>query len=101
VGGFSQALLEDCGPTLSPASREDLDHIIAASLRMGALIDALLKLAHAGRCDMEPVPVDLSSLATTLLAELARTEPDRRVEPGSGWPPNGIAARAWASTGWR
>jgi PAS domain S-box-containing protein len=86
MAGFSSALVEDCGPSLSPEAKEDLDHIIEASLRMGGLIDALLKLSRTTRCDMERVPVDLSSLGRAILADLARSEPDRRVqtrvEPG-------------------
>jgi light-regulated signal transduction histidine kinase (bacteriophytochrome) len=88
MAGFSAALEEDCGASLSPEGREDLAHITEASLRMGGLIDALLKLCHTTRCELERVPVDLSSLGQALLADLARSEPDRqvqtRVEPGIG-----------------
>jgi hypothetical protein len=79
MAGFSQALQEDCVGTLPPEGRAHLEHIIQASQRMAGLIDGLLQMSRTTRCDLEPVPVDLSELAGTLLAELARSCPERRV----------------------
>ena len=86
MAGFSQALQEDCAAILPQESMEHLDHIKAASQRMAGLIEGLLQLSRATRCELARVPVDLSALAESLLAELARIEPTRRVrlqiEPG-------------------
>jgi light-regulated signal transduction histidine kinase (bacteriophytochrome) len=47
---------------------------------MGELIDDLLELSRVGRAALNRRPVDLSSLARSIAADLARKEPDRRVE---------------------
>ena len=86
MGGFSQALLEDCGDQLTGEGAGYLDQITQASRRMGGLIDGLLQLSRATRGDLERVPVDLSALAGEILGNLAKAEPGRsatwRVQPG-------------------
>jgi len=86
IGGFSQALMDDCGKVLEANGRSHLDHIIRASSRMAGLIDGLLTLSRAARCEMQQAPVDLSALAEIVLAELAHGDPERevriQVEPG-------------------
>ncbi|MCY2995081.1 MAG: GAF domain-containing protein, partial [Planctomycetota bacterium] len=79
MNGFSQALVEDCGATLSGAAHEHLDEIILASRRMGELIDGLLRLSRSTRGELQRDAVDLSALAARLLGELAAAEPERRV----------------------
>ncbi len=78
INGFAQALEED-SPLLDAGSRKHLDRIRNASVKMGQLIDGLLKLSQFGRGELQRQPVDLSALATRLLEELAATEPQRRV----------------------
>jgi light-regulated signal transduction histidine kinase (bacteriophytochrome) len=77
IDGFSQALIEDLGPTLAPDSRGDLDRIRGAAQRMAELIDDLLNLARVARAEMEVAAVDLSALARTITADLARMDPNR------------------------
>ncbi len=80
IDGFSQILLEDYGPKLDEAGRDSLQRVRAATQRMGALIDDLLKLARVTRAEMRTEPVDLSRMAQEIAAELHRTEPGRQVE---------------------
>jgi signal transduction histidine kinase len=86
MDGSSQVLLEDFAGGLNEEGKAYLAEISRASQRMKGLIDGLLQLSHANRGDMERVPVDLSALSGALLAELARTDPERgvqwRIEPG-------------------
>lgn len=86
MSGFSQALVEDYGESLAGEARVYLEQIGLASRRMGELIDGLLQLSRSTRGELRRDRVDLSALAERLLAELARTEPSRRVawriEPG-------------------
>lgn len=86
MGGFSQALQEDCGEALPEEGRGYLDQISLASARMAALIDGLLALSRTTRGELARVPVDLSALAEAELQEHARQEPERavqwRVAPG-------------------
>ncbi len=85
INGFAQALREE-NTALDAASQSHLDRIMAASKKMGELIDGLLSLAQLGRGELKHEPVDLSTVATRLLEEFAATEPERRVrwqvEPG-------------------
>ncbi|WP_316412734.1 PAS domain S-box protein [Mesoterricola silvestris] len=86
MDGFSQALLEDCGPALDGEGRGYLDQIIRASHTMSGLIDGILLLSRATRGDMERAPVDISALSESLLEGFGRADGRRpvrwRVEPG-------------------
>lgn len=79
MNGFSQALVEDYGDQLSGEAKVFLDQITLASRNMGELIDGLLTLSRSTRRELRHDPVDLSTLAEDVLAELARSEPDRHV----------------------
>ncbi|WP_439114491.1 PAS domain S-box protein [Hydrogenophaga sp.] len=78
INGFAQALQEDA-PTLEAHARQHLQRILAASKKMGELIDGLLHLSKFARGDMQRQPVNLSAMATRLLEELAHDQPERSV----------------------
>jgi PAS domain S-box-containing protein len=80
IDGFSQALLEDCEPQLDERGKDYLRRIRAATRRMGELIDDLLALSRVTRQEMRRERVDLSALARSVVAQLRRLEPARRVE---------------------
>jgi PAS domain S-box-containing protein len=80
VSGFSQALLEDYADQLGEDGRHDLERVDAAALRMGRLIDAVLELSRLSRRRLVRGPVDLTAMASEIVAELRSAEPDRRVE---------------------
>jgi PAS domain S-box-containing protein len=80
IDGFVHALQEDCADGLSAQGLHYLDRVRAAAQRLGGLIDDLLALARVTRSEMRRTPVDLSALAGEIAAELARGEPQRRVE---------------------
>src|SRR5690606_28441299 len=52
ISGFSEALIEDLPRDLPDSSRRYLDRIIAASLRMGQLIEDLLNLSRVSRGEL-------------------------------------------------
>jgi signal transduction histidine kinase len=79
VAGFSQAALEDYGPQLDATGRQYLELASEAAREMGQLIDDLLRLSRVTRAEMLRQPVDLSALATSIVEELQRAEPERRV----------------------
>ena len=79
MGGFSQALLEDYGPTLPEEGQRYLDEIGTASRKMGALIDGLLQLSRSTRGELRRDSIDLSGMAGSIRDELERQEPGRRV----------------------
>lgn len=79
IDGFSQALVEDIGPMLPIEARDHLDRVRAATQRMGHLIDDLLTLSKASRGEMTRERIDLSDVATRVVADLRRQGPDRSV----------------------
>ncbi len=88
VAGFGEILLEDYADRLDEAGREYLSRVLAATDRMGRLIDDLLDLSRASRVELSRQLVDLTRLAERVVAELRAAEPDREhavqigVEPG-------------------
>jgi PAS domain S-box-containing protein len=79
IDGFSQALMEDYADQLPAEGQNHLKRVRAATQRMGQLIDDLLNLSKVTRASMKLVPVDLSGLVRGIVAELQRTQPERRV----------------------
>ena len=86
IDGFSLALLEDYATQLDDQAKDYLDRVRSATQRMGCLIDDMLTLSRVTRTEMQSGEVDLSALATTLLTEFHKSEPERKVnwliEPG-------------------
>lgn len=80
IDGWSLALLEDYGEELDEAARQYLDRVRSEAQRMGRLIDDLLQLSRITRAEMHRSPVDLSTLAHTVVTRLREMEPERRVE---------------------
>ncbi len=79
LGGFSAALLEDCGDSLGEAGRGFAERIQAASEQMAKLIDDLLHLSRVSRAEIHLESVDLGAEAANIAGELQRQGPDRRV----------------------
>ncbi|MBI9082754.1 MAG: hypothetical protein JEZ11_04095 [Desulfobacterales bacterium] len=80
IDGFSQALLEDYGPTIDEEGQGHLDRVRAGTQRMGWLIDDLLQLSRMSRAEMRYETVDLSAIAEEAAEELRRGGPERKVE---------------------
>jgi len=80
INGFSQLLLDDQDECLNEEGREHLRRIMAASRRMGQLIDDLLHLSRLSRHDMKIEEVDLSQLAMEVVESLKQEAPERTVD---------------------
>ncbi len=80
IVGFSQALLEDHAARLDAEGRGFLDRIVAATTRMGRLIDDLLKMSRVSRHAMTREQVDLSALARNITGRLRDSQPERDAE---------------------
>ncbi|MEW6613140.1 MAG: PAS domain S-box protein [Pseudomonadota bacterium] len=80
IEGFSQLLLEDYGDVLDAAGKDYLQRIRAASQRMAALSDALLKLSRISRAVLRPGQTDLSNTARQIARQLQETQPQRQVD---------------------
>lgn len=80
LDGFSQAILEDYADRLDEQGGDYLRRIRAASQRMGALIDDLLRLSRVSRSECERRKVDLSALAASVAGEIQMAGSGRQVE---------------------
>ena len=86
IDGFSQILAEDYGDRLDEEGLDYLARVRSASGHMAELIDDLLDLSRVGRRPLKRERVDLSALASSVIEDLMRSDPDRDVnvviEPG-------------------
>lgn len=80
IDGFGSLLLARLGAEADPTIRHYLDRIGSATRRMAALIDNLLNLSRISRSPLRPTRGDVSRIARDILAELAESDPDRKVE---------------------
>lgn len=79
MAGFIAALREDHGIHLGKEALGHLARIDQSLSQMSSLIEGLLDLSRATRSPLEMQIVDLTKVATTILEELARGEPERSV----------------------
>ncbi len=79
LDGLSNALLEDCGPSLSEAGLGYTKRIRIAAAQMTSLIEDLLNLARVSRAKIHPQVIDLGAEVARIAEELQRQEPDRHV----------------------
>ena len=86
IDGFSLALLEEYRDKIDLEGQSHLERVRAATLRMGHLIDDMLKLARIARSEAEEDDVNLSVLAEEIMSQLRTIEPERSatidIEPG-------------------
>lgn len=68
--GFSQALLDDFGPTLDPVAQDYARRIANGAQRMDLLIQDLLAYSRISRAEIALVPVDLGMVTRDALAQL-------------------------------
>jgi len=80
IDSFSNLLLEECASGLDDRGRDYLARVRGSARRMAELIDDLLKLSRVGQAELVRAPVDLSLLARSVIDELLRKEPERRLE---------------------
>jgi PAS domain S-box-containing protein len=80
MNGFAQILLDEYADKLDEAGIDCLHEIHDNAVRMGALIDALLSLAHISRSSLRPERIDLTLLARAAFKRLQAGEPERKVE---------------------
>jgi len=78
IDGYSEAIAEDCSEGLDDQALEYLGRIRSASGRMSMLIDSMLTLSSVTRHKLDCVPVDLSKLVTSIIAELQAEDPERK-----------------------
>jgi light-regulated signal transduction histidine kinase (bacteriophytochrome) len=80
VDGFSQAVLEDFGPTLPAEGRRQLQVIRESAQRMGELIDDLLTFSRLSRLPLTMQTVMTESLVRAILADMKAEYAGRQVD---------------------
>jgi PAS domain S-box-containing protein len=80
IDGFAQALAEDYADKLDDTGQRYLKRVREAAQRMAMLIDDLLALSRVTRAELVPQRVDLSSIAGSVVASLARSDLERTVD---------------------
>src|SRR5690606_1912465 len=80
IDGFSRMVAERHADAFDDVGRGYVARVRAATLRMGELIDALLKMSRVSRSELKREPLDLSAMARDILSELAQGDPGREVE---------------------
>jgi PAS domain S-box-containing protein len=81
IMGFSQILLEEHNAEkLNSESLDALTRIIAATRRMGAVIDGLLVLARLSQQELKKEDIDLSLLVHELASDLQELDHKRKIQ---------------------
>ena len=80
IDGFTRAVVEDYGPQLDEHGRDYLARVLAASNRMGALIEDLLQLSKVGRAELHKQRLDLSAKARSIVRQLRERSAEREVD---------------------
>jgi len=82
INGFSRILLEEYSDQLDEEGKKHLRRVSEAGLRMGVLIDDILRLSRVTRSEIRRGLVDLSQLAQTVIGEFQNStlNQDRQVE---------------------
>ncbi len=80
IDGFCRVLCEECACKLNGDEKDALKRIVAASERMGRLIEDLLGLSRMTRAEMKRQRVDLSGIARKITHVLKEAQPERNAE---------------------
>ncbi len=80
IEGFARLLTEESHTELNSSALSHLSRIQGAALRMDELIEAWLQLSRIARGDIQWLPVDLSVIAATVVAELQAASSKRQVD---------------------
>ena len=78
--GFSEMLLQDCGPTLDAGGRGYVERIREAIRRMDRMVDDLLNLGRVGRKELQRKATELGPLVDGVLRGMEGVTHGRRIE---------------------
>lgn len=78
IHGFSNLLLENYNKVLDDNGKSFLNFIIGAADKMASIIDDLMKMARITRETMNCQDTDLSLIASSIVDELRKSDPQRK-----------------------
>ncbi len=79
IDGFATALAEEEAAQLSDTGRGYLTRVRGGVAQLNELINVFLSLSRLGSATLHKTDVDLSAMATSVLADLAAAAPERQV----------------------
>lgn len=80
ISGFTQALTEELPDELPGESKRYIDKILAATTRMGQLIEDLLNLSRVSRGELVRQDFNLSDVAAEVIRDLQARDPVYKVD---------------------
>jgi signal transduction histidine kinase len=80
INGFGGFLLQEYGASLDERARGYVNRILVAGGRMEQLISDLMRLSHAAGVELRNLSVDLTQIASSIVADLRERDPLRRVD---------------------
>lgn len=80
IDGFSRLLVEQFGTSLDSRAQHYLARVRDSTVRMGRLVDDLLRLSQLGRQDMRPRVASLNDVLHEVIAEMQTDVGERDVE---------------------
>lgn len=80
ISGFIKILVEDFAERLDDQGRDYLGRVYNGSVKMGKLIDALLRLTHISRQELGRTEFNIGTLASSIVEGLRAADPGRSVE---------------------
>jgi signal transduction histidine kinase len=80
IEGFSRAIAEEEKGRLSETGNDYFRRVLAATDKMAQLIDALLSLSRVTQAKLKRTSTHLSEVARSVIEDLRRGDPARRVE---------------------
>ena len=81
IAGCSRALLEDYAEKLEPGAMDWIKLIQRDSEHLDRLLNSLLGLSRITRAELFRQPVDLTTMAESVISALQQSEPERKVTP--------------------
>jgi PAS domain S-box-containing protein len=94
LDGFLSLLCKSSYSSLDDSAKHYVDCTLAASKRMGQLIDDLLQFSRLGRDEIHKMPVDLNEVVEQVRKELEPETRDRNILWRLGHLPEAVADRA-------
>jgi signal transduction histidine kinase len=80
LNGFTYVLTKEYGDKFDAKAKDLLEHIRGSGKRMMQLIDDLLNLSRVATGALRSEPVDLGEIASSIVEELKRSQPNRKVD---------------------
>jgi signal transduction histidine kinase len=80
ISGFSEIMMKDIADKLNDKGKRYLSRILDGTEKMSRLIDDLLNLSRMSRQEIQRKSIDLSEMASSIIADLREANPGRSTD---------------------